>query len=105
MPSIIRSHNDPQNTVTLNGRPVKRESQIFLPSHREWYPVLHTSMHFCFRDPDPSLRGTTLFCTCGAPAGIFGYEGYRKYGAWMGKEVVACTNLIQGGIHADGSHE
>lgn len=102
--NIIRSHNDPNNATTLGGKPVQRETHIFLPSYRQWFYVLQTSMHFCFRDASMP-RGTTLFCTCGAPAIIVGFEAYKKYSSFLGNEVIACHNFIQFGVHADGSHE
>lgn len=101
---IIRSHNDPNHAITLGGIPVEREKQIFLPSYRQWFPVLQTSMHFCFRDSSHA-RGTTLFCTCGAPAIIVGYEAYRKHNSFIGNEVISCHHFIQYGVHSDGSHE
>lgn len=102
--NIIRNHNDPNHAVTLGGHPVNREKEIFLLSYKQWFPVLQTSMHFCFRDPSVP-RGTTLFCTCGAPAIIVGYDAYKRYSSFIGNEVIICHNFIQYGQHADGSHE
>ena len=101
---IIKHHNDPKKAVTLNGDTVERQTQIFLPSWRQWIPVLQTSMHFCFRDPSVPA-GTTLFCTCGSPGIVCGYEAYRNHASFMGMEVISCHNFIQYGVHADGSHE
>jgi hypothetical protein len=101
---IIRSHNDPNHAVTLGGIPVGREKMIFLPSYRQWFPVLQTSMHFCFRDASHA-RGTTLFCTCGSPGIIVGFEAYRKHSSFIGNEVISCHHYIQYGQHSDGSHE
>ena len=104
MPQVVRGHNDPKRAWTLHGDLVERQKEIYLPSYRQNLPVLQTSMHFCFRDPSVP-RGTTLFCTCGSPSIVVGYEAYRKYQSFMGMEVVACHNFIQYGVHADGSHE
>lgn len=104
MPSIIKHWNDPNHAITLNGKAVQREKDIFLPSHNRWFPVLQTSMHFCFRDASQP-RGSTLFCTCGAAGIVAGYHAYKQYNAYIGNEVVACLNFIQYGKHADGSHE
>lgn len=101
---IIRSHNDPKKAVTLAGIEVRREERIFLPSYQGWFPVLQTSMHFCFRDASMP-RGTTLFCTCGSPAIIVGYDAYKKHSSYLGNEVISCHSFIQYGQHADGSHE
>ena len=104
MPSIIKHHNDPNFAVTLGGDRVTRQDEIYLPSHKQWYKVLQTSMHFCFRDPSVP-RGTTLFCTCGAPAGVFDYSAYKDWNSYVGNQVIACHNFMQFRIHADGSHE
>lgn len=105
MPQVIRNTGDPRNTVTIDGGIVHREERIFLSSHHQWYPVLHTSMHFCYKDPIIRSGKSTIWCTCGSFAGIFGYEGYKKYNSFIGVEVVACNHFIQYGVHSDGSHE
>lgn len=102
--NIIKHHNDPRSAYTLKGDRVERTEQIFLPSDKQWYPVLQTSMHFCFRDPS-NPRGTTLFCTCGSAAGVFGYEAYRHWSSFIGNEVIGCISFLQYKRHADGSHE
>jgi hypothetical protein len=102
--NIIRRHNDANHAITLNGIPVNREKEIFLPSYKQWFPVLQTSMHFCFRDASRP-RGTTIFCTCGAPAIIVGYEAYKSVNSYIGNEVIVCHHYIQYGSHSDGSHE
>jgi len=102
--NIIKHHNDPKWAYTVFGDRVERKDSIFLPSDNRWYPVLQTSMHFCFRDPT-NPRGTTLFCTCGAPAAVFGFEAYRHWNSYIGNEVIGCTSFLQYKIHADGSHE
>jgi hypothetical protein len=102
--NIIKHHNDPKFAYTLKGDRVERQTEIFLPTDKQWYPVLQTSMHFCFRDPT-NPRGTTLFCTCGGVAAVFGYEAYKNWNAFIGNEVIACHNFIQYRMHSDGSHE
>jgi len=104
MGNVIKHWNDPKNAVTLSGHHVHREERMFIPTHSQWFPILQTSMHFCYRDPTVP-RGSTLMCTCGSSAGIFGYEAYKKYNSYVGNEVVACTEFIQQGHHSDGSHE
>jgi hypothetical protein len=104
MPQVVRNHNDPYKAITLNGVPIFRQKEIFLPSHHTHVPVLQTSMHFCFRDSSRP-RGSTLFCTCGSMAVVVGYEAYHRVNSFIGHEVIACHNYIQYGKHADGSHE
>jgi len=102
--NIIRNHNDPRHAVTMWGKDVYREKEIFLPSHQAILPVLQTSMHFCFRDGSRP-RGSTLFCTCGSFSEVVGFHAYSKYNSYIGNEVIACHHFIQFGVHADGSHE
>lgn len=104
MPQVIKHFNDPNHAITLGGKTVVREKEIYLPSQRVIFPVLQTSMHFCFRDAS-NPRGTTLFCTCGAIAVIIGYQNYKHLTSYIGNEVIACHHLITYGNHADGSHE
>ncbi len=104
MPQIIKHHNDPNFAFTLSGDRVERQREIFLPSHRQVFPVLQTSMHFCFRDASQP-RGSTLFCTCGAAGVIIGYQNYKQLTSYIGNEVIACHHLITYGRHSDGSHE
>lgn len=101
---VIRRWNDANNATTLDGRPVHREKEIYLPSYQQWFPVLPQSIHFIFRDASKP-RGSTLFCTCGASGVIVGPQAYKKYTSFMGNEVLACHHFIQYGTHADGSHE
>lgn len=104
MAQVIKHWNDPNNAITLNGLPVRREKEIFLRSRQARIPTLPQSMHFCFVDTTVP-RGTTLFCTCGSPAVIVGYEAYKNMNSYIGSEVIACHYLVQYGVHSDGSHE
>ena len=105
MPNVIRNTGDPKNTITVDGVPVHRENMIFLSTYNQWFAVLNTSLHFCYKDPVIRTGKSTLFCTCGSPAAVFGYTAYRRWNSYIGNEVVACIELIQQGKHADGSHE
>jgi hypothetical protein len=107
MTSVIRNHNDPNFAITWSGQRVNREKSIYLPSHSRSYYCLNTSMHFVFRDPseNPKARSSTLFCTCGSPAGVFDYAAYRRFQSSNQGEAIACIELIQQGRHADFSHE
>ena len=104
MPQVIRNTGDPNNARTLGGQHVERKKELWLPSYKQYIPVLQTSMHFCYHDPSVP-RGSTIFCTCGAPGVVVGYEAYKKLNSFIANEVVACLNYIQYGIHSDGSHE
>ena len=105
MPNVIKHWNDPKHAITLSGHNVERQDAIYLKSHEAAYPCLPTSMHFCYKDPTV-VRGSTILCTCGSSAGVFGREAYRRWTSVnYGNEVIACTEFIQRGRHGDGSHE
>ena len=48
------------------------------------------------------VRNWTLFCTCGSPAVVTGYDGYAK-DASMGTAMVVCYHHATHNRHADGS--
>jgi len=103
--NVIRNHLTPNIAKTLSGHEVRREQAIFLKSHEAAYACLPTAMHFCYKDPQVK-KGSTILCTCGAAAGVFGREAYRRWTSLnYGNEVIACQNFIQYGVHSDGSHE
>lgn len=104
MANVIKHWNDPNHAITLSGHQVIRQEAIYLKSHERAYVCLPTSMHFVYHDPTV-IRGSTLLCTCGSAAGVFGYEGYKRWSSFIATEVIACNSFIQGGVHADGSHE
>lgn len=106
MSHVIKHHNDPNHAITITGEWVSRSKEIFIPSHNQVYPCLPTSMHFVYREPNmEGRRGSTLFCTCGSPAGVFERTAYWRWTEINYGTVVACVELIQQGKHADGSHE
>lgn len=102
--NVIRNWNTPNIAKTLSGHEVRREAAIFLKSHERAYQVLPTAMHFVYRDPSV-VRGSTLLCTCGASAGVFGYEAYKRWSSFIATEVISCYHFLQYGVHADNSHE
>ena len=105
MPAIIKHFNSPKEAVTLDGYRVRREDKIFLKSYNEWFPVLQTDIHFCFKEPSGKSGRSTIMCTCGGFAATFSYDAYKKYSSFIGSQVIACHDFIQYGTHADNSHE
>ncbi len=106
MSHVIRKHGDANSAQTIDGQWISRSKEIYVPSHHRAYPCLPTSLHFCFRDPHPNGRpGSTMFCTCGSPAGVFDFTAYGRWTGINHGEVIACVEFIQQGRHADGSHE
>lgn len=105
MASVIRNWNSANEATLLSGHHVRRQQALYLKSHERAYPCLPAEMHFCYHEPT-QRKGSTIMCTCGSTAGVFGREGYRRWtSVYYGNEVVACTHFIQYGNHADGSHE
>lgn len=101
-PKVIHQYGRPYKAKTLSGKWVERQDQIYVPSHREVYPVLDYDTHFIYRDGEN--LGSTLLCTCGSPAGVIGYEGYKRFASYRGMNVIACIYYTNHGHHADGSH-
>ena len=101
-PVVIHQFGRPVKAKLLNGDIVERQEAIYVPSHRETIPCLEYDNHFIYYNG--KQRGSTLMCTCGAPAAAFGYEAYRRYCSYMGERVLGCINHLQYGKHADGSH-
>ena len=106
MSHIIRQHGDANHAQTLTGQWIKREDAIYLASHHRAYPLLHTSMHFCFKDPSEShLGSSTIYCTCGSPAGVFDYRAYSRWQSKDEGEIICCIELMEQGRHATGDRE
>jgi hypothetical protein len=57
--------------------------------------------HFVFRHRFAD-RQWPLFCTCGGPAVITGYSGYKKDGSPQG-QLLVCFHHANWNTHADGS--
>lgn len=57
--------------------------------------------HFIFRRVFKN-RGWTLWCTCGSPAVVAGYSGYKKDASASG-ELLVCFHHANYNLHADGS--
>jgi len=47
-------------------------------------------------------RGWTLWCTCGSPAAVVGYNAYAK-DASPGGELIVCMHHAMYNLHGDGS--
>ena len=101
-PTIIHQYGRPYKARTLSGKWVERQDQIYVPSHREVFPVLEYDNHFIYYDGDHI--GSTLLCTCGSQAGVIGYEGYKEFASYQGQNVIACMHYTDKKCHADGSH-
>lgn len=103
-PKIVRSVGD-LNTVMVDNKRFYRHDRIHIPGMEEKgnsgsILCAPYDNHFIFRDV--RKLGWTLFCTCGSPAVIIGYEAYKK-DASPGAELLVCYAHAGGNKHADGS--
>jgi hypothetical protein len=57
--------------------------------------------HFVFRHIFKS-RGWSLWCTCGGPAAVYGYNAYKRDGSPEG-QMVLCMHHAMYNKHSDGS--
>lgn len=101
MPNVVRNLGDAKRTRNVDGEEVERQDYIFLSTFGYAVPCLNTDTHFVFKS---KRLGVATLCTCGSPAMAVGYNGYKRFASFMGTEVLACHNLIQYGVHSDGSH-
>lgn len=102
MPNIVRNLGDLKRAKNVDGETVERQDYIFLPSYGYDVPCLNTDNHFVYKS---KRLGASTLCTCGSPATMIGYEGYKKYVSRpLGLEVLMCHHFFQFGVHNDGSH-
>ena len=97
-PKIVRSVGD-LNRVTADGKVFTREKFIYIPNMGVVNCAPYDN-HFIFRDL--RHKGWTLFCSCGAPAIVVGYDAYKKDGSNQG-QLVVCMFHSSNNRHSDGS--
>ena len=93
-----------------DGTTVHRQKSIVIPAFESTpaqnIPCMPYDNHFVFRHVykknGKMIRGWTLFCTCGSPAGIIGYSAYAKVMSNGGQQI-ACLHYSGYGKHLDGS--
>lgn len=88
--------------ANFEGQTIEREDIIFVPSERGWYRTIDTYDHFVYRRTR-GTSGSTLMCTCGSIAGIFGYEAYGQFQTVNMGRIVCCWHQMNYKRHADGS--
>lgn len=100
-PTIVRSVGD-RNRVVANGKEFTRQKSIIIPGmENKNIQCAPYDNHFIFRDT--RSLGWTLFCSCGAPAVVVGYNAYRKDASKNQGELLVCYAHAQTNRHADGS--
>lgn len=99
-PKVIRVYGKAKR-ANFMGETIEREEIIFVRSEGGWFRCIDTQDHFVYRRTR-GTTGSTLMCTCGSPAGIFGYEAYRRFQSTNIGRIVCCVLHMQTGRHADG---
>lgn len=99
-PKIIRVYGKARR-ANFQGETIEREDTIFVRSEG-WLPTVDTFDHFVYRRKKGTV-GSVLMCTCGSPAGVFGFEAYRQFQSINKGRTVCCILQMNTGKHADGS--
>jgi hypothetical protein len=100
-PKVIRVYGKAKR-ANFQGETIEREEIIFVPSERGWFRTIETYDHFVYRRTR-GTSGSTLMCTCGGIAGIFGWEAYRQFNLPNMGRIICCVSHMNQGQHADGS--
>lgn len=100
-PKVIKVYGKARR-ANLEGQVIEREDVIFVPTERGWFRTIDTFDHFVFRRTAGAV-GSTLMCTCGSIAGIFGFEAYGRFQSTNMGRIICCVSHMQAGLHADGS--
>lgn len=104
---IIRHAGDLKTATLEDGVIVHRQDKINLGPDLGWATCPPMDNHFIFRHVYRN-RGWSTWCTCGAPAFLAGYDGYKGQASPQGQMMVCSyySGFVTGevGKHADGSH-
>jgi hypothetical protein len=100
-PKVIRVYGKAKR-ANFQGETIEREDLIFVPSERGWFRTIDTFDHFVYRRTR-GTSGSTLMCTCGSAAAIFGFEAYGQFQSTNMGRIVCCITQMNTKQHADGS--
>jgi hypothetical protein len=100
-PKVIRVYGKAK-VANLQGETIEREDVIFVPSERGHFRTIDTQDHFVYRRKHGTV-GSTLMCTCGSIAGIFGFEAYSQFQSTNMGRLICCVTHMNTGRHADGA--
>lgn len=100
-PKVIRVYGKAK-IANFQGERIERDDLIFVPTERGWFRTIDTYDHFVYRRKKGTV-GSTLMCTCGSPAAIFGFEAYGQFQSTNMGRIVCCISHMNTGLHADGS--
>lgn len=110
--SKIRSFNDKNSAITVDGLKVERQGHIFCEGYG-LVECLNTTMYFVYEDKSKKIGRWAYMCGCGSPAGIISWKELSGVMDIKGKEgyALACISGVTSrqniGVfrHADGSTE
>lgn len=88
--------------ANFEGQMIERQDAIFVKSENGWFRTIDTFDHFVYRRTR-GVAGSTLMCTCGSPAAIFGFEAYGRFQSTNMGRIVCCISHMTTKLHADGS--
>ena len=97
-PKVVRHAGD-LNSVIVDGMPITREEKVYIPGIGMVACAPYDN-HFVYRTA--RHLGWTLFCTCGSPAVVAGYDAYKNDASSQG-QLLLCLVHASSGKHADGS--
>lgn len=100
-PKIIRVYGKAKR-ANFQGETIEREDVIYIRSEGGLFRTIDTQDHFVYRRTRGTV-GSTLMCTCGSIAGIFGFEAYRQFQSTNMGRIVCCVSHMNTKQHADGS--
>ena len=95
--NIIHFRGD-LNKVKFNGKTWVRQEYLYLGENFGMVKCTPYDDHFILYDD--SHLGWAIFCTCGAPAVIIGYDSYKQHTNPQGKMLACYSHLhINPGKH------
>lgn len=99
-PKVIRVYGKAR-VAYVRGERVERESEIFIPSYRQWFRTIEEDpTHFSYYNK--RQMGSTMMCTCGSTAGIYNPDVYMRFTSVNRGQIIACTHYMEHGKHSDG---
>jgi len=99
---IIRHRGHPTEGVLPDGTKVYGRDKFFFIEVSREVPVAPYSDHFIYEVTDVRNKGARWRCSCGSPAGVAGYSGYKDSGSQQGLLWV-CLEHANTGLHFGGS--
>lgn len=103
--AIIKHFNSPNFATTVDGHTVERKETIFIPDWGAFVRCASYDDHFVYEDPE-AVKGKKgrwyHMCSCGSPAVIVGYAGYKGDASKDTMPMLVCYIHATTGLHATG---